>query len=57
MAKLKYRHHSQGFEIGVEARKGKPVVSKGLVTLDKPYKKCRMIRVDVFEEKFIKVSA
>lgn len=58
MAKLIYEHHSKGFRVGVAARRGKPVVSKdGLVTLDKPYKKCRHINVEIFEEKFKKVSA
>jgi len=54
MAVKTFKHHKHGFEVRVEAKKGKVFVNnKGMVKLNIPYKKCEMIDEEIFREKFV----
>jgi hypothetical protein len=52
------KHKEHGFEIQIETRRGKPVVTKqGFVNIQKGiYKQCRSLHPEMLEEKFEQIK-
>ena len=54
---MKLRHVEKGFTIQVTSKRGKPVVSKGFVVIERGvYKNCNTVAIDILEEKFERVA-
>ena len=54
---MQMQHTEKGFTIQVASRRGKPVVSKGFVVIERGvYKMCNTVAIDILEEKFKRIA-